>query len=228
MAKAVSEDNERYILEKLYHHVRADEVSGIQLFQETAEEFTRNRLVNRLRALLNDVNNYPLEYENSQLWRDYYNSRLAYLEARINNLEEVYQGIGENKRVESKVRAYALCDWGILLCRRERLRQPGMEEKAIRILESSLTTGTAIDLKLALSWVYLGDIYIAKAQWGKSSSYLDQPRRFFTERNDYAGLLTVLEQERGMYGRQGNLRKLFELDSEMWKIYRAAGEPPYL
>ena len=67
-----------------------------------------------------------------------------------------------------------------------------------------------------------------KCNWDKALFYLEQPRRFFTERSDYPGLLAVLDSERGMYGRQGNLRKLFDVDKEMWNIYIAAGEPPYL
>ena len=47
----------------------------------------------------------------------------------------------------------SLCDWGEILRRRERLRQPGVEDKAIHILESSLDIGGAIDEKLAMSWV---------------------------------------------------------------------------
>jgi ATP/maltotriose-dependent transcriptional regulator MalT len=72
LEKATGEEAERLGLERLYHRIRADEETGIQLFQEMAEELVRYRLVNRLRALLNDVNTYPLERENSRLWREYY------------------------------------------------------------------------------------------------------------------------------------------------------------
>src|SRR5258708_4706072 len=102
------------------------------------------------------------------------------------------------------------------------------EDKAIHILESSLDIGGAIDEKLAMSWVHLSDIYMAKVNWNKALFYLEQPRRFFTERSDYPGLLAVLDSERGMYGRQGSLRKLFDIDKEMWNINIAAGESPYL
>ncbi len=97
--------------------------------------------------------------------------------------------ITENKDVEPKLRAYALCDWGDILRRWERLRQPGVEEKAIHVLESSLQLGSPIDVKLAMSWLYLNDIYITQANWERALFYLDQARRFFSERADYAGLL---------------------------------------
>ncbi|MGB9763675.1 MAG: hypothetical protein ACPLW7_06810, partial [Minisyncoccia bacterium] len=66
LEKATGEEAERLGLERLYHRVRADEEAGIQLFQEMAEELVRYRFINRLRALLNDVNTYPLERENSR------------------------------------------------------------------------------------------------------------------------------------------------------------------
>ena len=102
-----TEADERLGLERLYHRVRADEDAGIKLFQEMAEELTRYRLVNRLRALLNDVNTYPLERENSRLWREYYNARLAHLESRLAEAEKVYQAIGKNTDAED--RAKSIC-----------------------------------------------------------------------------------------------------------------------
>src|SRR5207253_267658 len=110
-----------------------------------------------------DVNIYPLKRENSWLWREYYNTRLAHLEGHIQYAEEVYQAIVEKEGGEAKLRAYALCDWGGLLCRRERIRQPGMEEKAVHLLERSLNMAGSTDVKLAIAWVHLSDICIARS-----------------------------------------------------------------
>lgn len=228
MAKVTGEESERYGLERLYHRILANEVSGIRLFQEIAEEFTRYHMANRLKALLNDVNNYPLELENSRLWRDYYNARIAHLEGHYNLAQEIYQVIGENTQAEQKLQMYAMCDWGSILCRRELLRQPGGQEKAIRVAEASLPSEDSIDVKLAMSWGYLSDIYTAAANWEKAQFCLERPRKFFSERSDYSSLLTVLEFERRIYWRQGNLRKVFNIEKEMWKTFSAAGEPQYL
>lgn len=100
-----------------------------------------------------------------------------------------------------------MCDWGSILCRRELLRQPGGQEKAIRVVEASLPVEDLTDIKLAMSWGYLSDIYTASSNWQKALFCLEQPRKFFSERSDYSGLLTVLEFERRIYWRQGNLRK---------------------
>jgi tetratricopeptide (TPR) repeat protein len=228
LEKAPGDEREHYTYERLYHRVRVDEVSGIQLFQEIAEERTRYRMVNQLRALLKDVNTYPVESENSKLWRGYYNASLANLEVQRSRAEEMYQAITENERAEPKLRAYALCDWGGILSRRERTAQPGAAEKAVHLLESSINVGVATDVKLVMNWLYLSEIYRGTANWEKAFFYLDHPRRFFIEHGDPSGLLTVLWYEREIYNRRGNLRKLFDVEKEMWKTYTAAGEPSYL
>ena len=116
----------------MYHRVRADEEAGIKLFQEMAEELTRYRLINRLRALLNDVNTYPLERENSRLWREYYNARLAHLKSQFTEAEKVYQAIGKNTDAEDKLRAYALCSLGIILSRWRRLGENRQSRRSCR------------------------------------------------------------------------------------------------
>ncbi len=140
----------------------------------------------------------------------------------------MYQAIGGDEHAEPKLRSYALCDWGELLCRGERIRQADAEEKAVQVLTSSLDMGVPADAKLAMNWVHLGQMYSAKAKWERALHYLEQARGFFAEYSDFSGLLAVLDFERGVYIRQGNLRKAFELEQEMRKIYTASGEPTYL
>lgn len=226
LEKATGEEAERLSLERLYHRIRADEEAGIKLFQEMAEELVRYRLVNRLRALLNDVNTYPLERENSRLWRKYYNAGLAHLEARFADAEKVYQAIGENEKGETRLIAYALCDWGWILKRREYLYKAGGIEKAIYTLQRSLDL-TPLDQKLARSLIYLSDVYTAKAEYQKAMEFLEQAQEFFSERNDFVGIIEVLLQERGIYGRQHNFKELLKVQQQIWKAYNDAGAPPY-
>jgi hypothetical protein len=164
LEKMTGEEAERLGLERLYHHIRADEEAGIKLFQEMAEELTRYRLVNRLRTLLNDANTYSLEHENGRRWVEYYNARLAYLETRYADAEKGYQAIGENERVEPKLRAYALCDWGQVCKNSEYLNEPGGKEKCLDILERSQQL-IPLDSKLAFAFVHRKDVYTVNAQW---------------------------------------------------------------
>jgi tetratricopeptide (TPR) repeat protein len=228
MSKAIGEERERYLSEWLYHRVCIDESDGMHLFQEQAEEFTRYRMVNQLRTLLNDVNTYSLERENSRLWRAYYNARLAHVREQYSAAEKVYQGIGENEHIDPKLRAYALCDWGEILCLRERLYKPGGIEKAFDVLKSSLQAGAEIDVKLEMNWLYLSDVYAAKSNWEQALISLEQPKKFFTECGDYSSLLVVHFYERAVYRRQGNFRNMLHVEDKMTEIYTAAGKPPYL
>ena len=125
IAKRTGEEAERLRLERMYHIVHVDEKAGIEVFQGMADELVRYQLISRLRALLNDVNTYPLEHENSQLWREYYNGRLMQLELRFDEAEKVFQAIGRDQQAEHKLRAYALCDLGQIWARGERLSRPG-------------------------------------------------------------------------------------------------------
>ncbi len=90
LEKVTGKEAERLKLEVLYHRIRADEDAGIMLFQEMAEELARFGMVNRLRALLNDVNTYPLERESSKLWREYYGARVIHLEGKLEDARERY------------------------------------------------------------------------------------------------------------------------------------------
>ncbi len=59
-----------------------------------AEEMTRYRLINRLRALVNDANVYPLERDNSRLWRDMYAARLTDMSGNLDFAAKTYDAIG--------------------------------------------------------------------------------------------------------------------------------------
>jgi tetratricopeptide (TPR) repeat protein len=221
--KATGDERERLTLERLYHRVRADEETGVRLFQETAEELVLYHLVNRLRALLNDVNTYPLERENSRLWREYYNARLAHLEARLADAEEVYQVIGENKRAEPKLRAYALCDWGGVLSRWGRIGQPGGVEKATSILERSLNL-VPLDFYLARSFFHLARVQRYQAGWDEAASFLERAKVFFEQRGDEYGLAYVYIEMKRALARRGFWRDLFIIQGQLEDLYRRLPE----
>lgn len=153
------EEVERLELEHLYHQIQTNEQAGVTLFQEMAETLTRYRLVNRLRTLLKDVNTYTLERENSKLWRAYYAARLAELEERLTDALTEYEAIDRAQHVEPKLRAYALCDLGFILTRREFLLKDPSGQRAKSALEKSLNLGISVDLKLFNSFWALGDLY---------------------------------------------------------------------
>ncbi|MBM3131042.1 MAG: hypothetical protein FJ009_20745 [Chloroflexi bacterium] len=187
LEKATGEEAERLGLERLYHRVRADEEAGIKLFQEMAEELTRYRLVNRLRALLNDVNTYPLERENSRLWREYYDARVAHLEFRWEEAQQIYQEIGANDYNEKKLRSYALCDLGELWSQRKFVVEPGGAKQAIQTIEKSLSLTTAFDSKLVLNYFNLGSVYQTLGEHDECKRYFELALDAFRQSGDEYG-----------------------------------------
>jgi hypothetical protein len=203
MEKCSGDEAKRFELEILYHRVRADEKAGIEEFQKKAEELTQYRFVDRLRALLNDTNTYPLEYENSRLWKQYYGARLAHLEARFTDAEKAYQETAGNKQAESKLRAYARCDWGTLMTGEyKRLNAKGAIDKTVDILKKSLEF-EPWDLHLSGSLFSLARIARGQGDWVTQNKYLEDARSFFEEQQDQHGIATVHVEMRRAYARRG-------------------------
>lgn len=171
LEKARGEEAERLGLERLYHRIRADEETGIQLFQEMAEELVRYRMVNRLRALLNDVNTYPLEQENSQLWKDYYMALLLDNQGMWFQSDALLESIAQKPNAANQLVSYALGRLGLRLARPENISKPGGAEKAIKILKASLERAPIFDLTTASFLWELGIVYERLCQWDKAWEY---------------------------------------------------------
>lgn len=218
MAKRTGEEAERLGLERLYHRVRADEEVGIRLFQEMAEELTRYRLVNRLRALLNDANTYPLERESNKLWREYYNARSAHLETRLSDAEKVYQTIGENGRAEPRLRAYVFCDYGEILVGTQRLGTPGGKELAQQIIQKSLRLTSEPDTKIISNYLNLRHISNHEGRWDESVRYLDIARQFILTQHDDYGLAQISREFAILYVLKGDWRRFWDAQINGEKI----------
>jgi tetratricopeptide (TPR) repeat protein len=207
LEKSMGEEANQMELEHLYHRILADEELGIKLFQERAEELVRFRLIDRLHVLLNDVNTYPLKRENSKLWREYYNARLAHLETRIADAEKIYQAIGENVNADPKLRAYALCDWGEIWTRYERLSKKDGTQKAIDILERSQKIAPTLDPKLIFVLQYLRIIYLFKGDWDKVLPLVEQQKLFFQDNGDKYGMVFAYSVMKAVYGMLGDWKE---------------------
>lgn len=222
-----SKDKERYTLEHLYHCIRANEEEGTKLFQSIAEELSGYRLVSRLRAFLNEVNEYPLEQKNNKLWREYYNARLARLEMRLSDAEKIYQAIAENTQIDPKLRAYALCDWGELLSFYQKLSQPGGIEKAVSVLTES-TQLELLDFHLAHSFVYLARIQQYLFRSDESANFYSKAKQFFQEQEDKSGLAYVLIDMKSEIGSRGLWRDLFDIQNELEDLLEHLPDTPAL
>ena len=200
LEKATGEEAERLALERLYHRIRADEEMGIQLFQEMAEELVRYRLVNRLRALLNDVNTYPLERENSRLWREYYGTRILHLEKQVSAAREQYERLVSANPSDLKLRAYIMADYGDVL------RELKKNEQAILYLEKAISY-VSIDTKLVDAFERLAETYRDLNRHTDAWTIVRKMRDYCTEIGDRYGLLLALDRLECFHTDDGDFRQ---------------------
>jgi len=202
LEKATGEEAERLGLERLYHRIRADEETGIQLFQEMAEELVRYRLVNRLRALLNDVNTYPLERENSRLWREYYNARLAHLAGRLRDAKEVYEAIKEKHgdKINKLLMAYLLVDLGDILTEFEFSTE---FRNAENVLKTALSIGI-LDKKVANALLSLAWVYRRTMRWDDAFESVSKARQYYENIQDRYMIVVSLTHLLSFHSLLGN------------------------
>jgi tetratricopeptide (TPR) repeat protein/uncharacterized membrane protein len=197
LEKTMGEEAERLALERLYHSIRIDEKAGIKLFQEMAETISLHRLVNRLRAILNDVNTYQIDLEENRLWRDYYHARLMHLVGRLDDAMPIYENICNISHASPRLQSYALSDLGEILSRYEFTNEPNGIERAIDVLERS-TMVAPVDNKTAISWLSLAWVYRCFGKWDDVFRNLSKATQYYKESSDSYNTMQCLDQKIGV------------------------------
>ncbi len=211
LLEATADEGQRLELERLYHRIQADEEAGLRLFQEMAETLANLHMTHRLRLLLNDVNTYELESENSRSWVEYYRGRLAYLENRFSDAENIYQAVSDSGLAESRLRAYALCDWAAILTTRERLSQPGGVEKAFEVLDRSQRLAPKMDSKLIYILSRQRYVHIFLSEWEQGITLLKRQRKWLEENGDSFGVIDANISLHAIYGQIGDYKESLSL-----------------
>ncbi len=212
---ARGEERERYILERLYHGILGDEKSGIQLFQETAEELVVYHLIVRLRAILKDVETYKQELvdESSKQWVKYYGARLCHLEGKWEEEEEqIYQEI-EKEQVEPKLHAYVFCDYGELLSSLEWRKKPGSPQKAVELIQRAFNL-VPPDRKLVSGHKSLSIIYEYQGDMVLAEQHLNDMLQFYQEQGNAIGVAEVCFDLRWHYMLRGNWKMMLDSHNE--------------
>ncbi len=205
LAEASSDERDRLRLEWLYHSIRADERAGLRNLQELADELVRYQVVGRLRALVNDASSYPLQEENSRLWRRYYAARLDHLQGMTARAEAEYRAIGDSEDAEPRLRAYALCDLGTILVSLERLAAPDGERRAVDVIERSLSAWP-LDAKLVANHESLMNVSNARADWQESLEHLRPMREHAESTGDSFALIMTDRHEAAIHALRGDWR----------------------
>ncbi|MBN1920419.1 MAG: hypothetical protein JW892_04195 [Anaerolineae bacterium] len=214
LRKVNGEAADQLSLERVYHRICADEEAGLKLLTVAAEEFTRYRLIGRLRTLLNDADSYPLSRPDSLAWRDYYNARLSHVTGRVSEAEEVYVRISENELLDSRLRAYSLCDLSQIWTGNSMLAQPGGVERAFLAIERIRKLAPELDSKLALNLLHLRYAYMFIGELAKALDALNQLADFYRARDDKSGIVYSLDMLKDLYGILGNWKMAFHVENE--------------
>ena len=218
MPQANLTEQELFGLERLYHRIRANEATGMQLFQATAEELTRYRLLNRLKTLLSDASTYPLELENSRLWCEYYRARILHLVGNEKAAAEVYEKIISNSnKIDTKLKAYVFGDLGYIWIH-FKYDQLNLD-KATQMLKESYRLHAQDEFKLChifeqLSWIY----YNWKHEIESSLLYAKEYEKLAEEHGNEYSAIEAYGNLIFLYGLLGNWREVFHFRAKGLQI----------
>jgi ATP/maltotriose-dependent transcriptional regulator MalT len=226
--RATGDERDRLQLESLYHSTRADEVSGIRLFRDIAEELVRYQLISRLRTLVSDANTYPLMEGNSRLWRRYYGARLEHLEGKTAAAERVYRDVADDGQAEATLRAYALCDIGTNMTAMDRLAEPEGERKARDAVEKSQQIHPELDTKLVANHMSLMHLSNVRGDWDESLRQVGAMHAFADTAGDAFGLVMTDRLTSGIRGLQGDWPSCLEARSRYMQALDRLGDVPAL
>ncbi|CAG0981246.1 hypothetical protein ANRL4_01885 [Anaerolineae bacterium] len=203
LAELVGEEAERLSLERLYHRVCVDEGSGMELFQEMAEELARYGLVRRLRILLHEVDSYTLIKETNRLWCTYYNANAAHLEG-IDSIDDILEQIVSNQSAETKLKGYALSDLGAIKKRSKWIFKPHGLQTLEYVVQSSNQLIPEHDPRRLLNIINLAGGYHRLDQFDISRQYYTQALTIANEWGDRYMAASIYVHLADSYTREGN------------------------
>lgn len=209
---------ERFRLEHLYHSIRANEEKGIILFQELAEEWYRYRFANRLRLLLNDVNQYKLNQENSNLWREYYNTKLAKFEhtMKIEERDPIYTNLATNQAAMPKLKAFALSDLASNLTKSKFLKETGGVDKAFQAISACQELLSYLtDERRDILFKNLQQIYKFQGEREKGLKLIEEQVDYYNKKNDLRGVINNLQRLRYAHAQIGNWQQAFVIRQKL-------------
>lgn len=216
LEKATAEDRERLGLERLYHHVAANEEFGIELFKEMADELIRYELFDRLQILLNDINTFSLRREKSALWREYYTAR--YVDAQGKHLQAIaqYTEISRNPASDEKLRSYSFGDLGYAMSAPEMLSLPEHVSRAQMHLERAVNVLPASDVNMARYYWRLISLHRRLGHWSDVHRLIDESDRVVNDL-DVGSRIWFNGNVKVVFGTLGEWRKYLDIQEDLRK-----------
>lgn len=163
----------RFLFERLYHLVHADEPAGIRLLRDTVRELLRYRDLNRFADLLNDACSYSADISaGDRLWIDFYNARLAWYHRRREEAVKEYARIGDNSDAPSQLRSEALMALGDAWTGTTHLASQGGPSTTRNALEKSLSLSDTNDPYRVHAFSALATIDKYEGKWDAAEKRL--------------------------------------------------------
>lgn len=215
-AKHAGDEAELYGLERLYHHILADEETGIKLFQEMAEGLVAYEMKSRLNTLLNDVNTYPLAHERGRLWRKYYHAQLLGFDGQLHlaEIKAIYQEIlAARGSQDSYLRAKALLGLATILERDEEYMLPGVPQHVMAILEECERLLPPQDREWHLVLIRRAYRH-GRASFAELHASLLRIAALCRERNDPYALASTVQWIKGTCAMHGRWKEFLEIERE--------------
>ena len=202
-------ERERAELELLYHRIRADETDGMELFRTLAEELARYSLLGRLRNLLNDVNNIPLEHSTHRMWRDAYMLDTFEASGNVEMVRQRYQEMLAQPDTDDQLRAFLFHKQAKIYSWTRLLTEPN----GLQRLEETVRQGNALipesDPKFAANLDILSQGYYKSGRFAEAIQQLQQALSIYERQQDTYGAATEINTLHAIYAMQGDWRQMF-------------------
>lgn len=215
-------------LERLYHLTSINERKGVMAYRVTMEELERHQYVGRIQVVQNDFDTYVLTTRYANLWRTYYQARVAFLHVDIRKAEELLSQIIEDKETDTLLRAYALIDLGEIYARVQNVTIAGSLDKAVRYLEQGLSLLPKTDFKVNAAMGSLSKSLIHRSEWKRAAELLEIRTDFLEQCGDSLGVVELVNRLKDVYGLQGDWHKWRASIARGTRVLENIDVDPYL
>jgi tetratricopeptide (TPR) repeat protein len=209
LQKTTTVEIDKYEIERIYHWLLIDENKGTQIFTDICKDLVSAHLVGQLGIVIGDIKNHSFTSDSNRLWFEYYNACLAQLEVKGESAEKSFTFLAEQEAAEPRLSSYVNSDLGNLLSKWQNLGKPGGFQRAVSILEKSISV-VPLDNHLVNSHFSLAHAYQYVGDWKKSLQHLKLAEKFYADSGNKYGLAYTHSHYMVMYMHMGNLKSLFE------------------
>lgn len=180
-------------LEAVYHALRADTGSGIELFREVAETRLQREDWRRLERVVDAALDVIPEDDSARLWARYYGLRISSEYMGVSHHDKVQRLVELQDRAhgDRKLLAYVLCAIANSLSVKYFPDDLGGPERAISVAQQSLALADELDDHTALNYKHMSDAYFRTGNMEEALRCLDRIDEYHRHCGNAYGLANV-------------------------------------